>query len=83
MPAERPSSLRQISGEDALMVHLKDAEEQKAASENGSQSVLLGERALSSGHTTIAEVLHSDTSSTPISPEASTNSQQLAHRDDA
>ena len=83
VPPPQLSSLPEVSGQDALVAHLKDVEEQRAASENGPQPILLGERALSSEHTTIAEVLHSNPPSGPTSPNTGSSPQQLAQQDNA
>lgn len=72
-PAEdsRPLSTRQISGEDALAVHVKDfalAAESVANRAAHDEPVVIGERSLASSNLSIGEVMHGSSPEAPLLP---------------
>ena len=59
----RPEALREVSGEEALLAHIKESSEEVTGTPNPGP-ILLGEHAIVSSGRSIAEVMHSDTDHT-------------------
>lgn len=62
--AVRPIATREISGEEALLTHIRDSGDDISTHNHRDQVTILGQRGILSAPLTIAEVMHGDTEGT-------------------